>query len=130
MALGEIQHYAKNTKKFCRFFEFLKRGTMSEFLYRWIPGRLLFDTNSGKSVAQLDTGDTLARGPSVPKPGAGKAHCGPAPRPSAMPRMHCAMAVLLAALIVAWAGVLLEVCEVKPRALCRKAAAAASAWPV
>ncbi len=29
-----------------------------------------------------------------------------------MPRMHCAMAVLLAALIVAWAGVLLEVCEV------------------
>jgi len=35
VALGEIQHYAKNTKKFCRFFEFLKRGTMSEFLYRW-----------------------------------------------------------------------------------------------
>jgi hypothetical protein len=65
----------------------------------------------------------------VPKPGAGNAHCGPAPRPSAMTRMHCAMAVLLAALIVAWAGVLLEVCEVNPRALCRKAAAAASAWP-
>jgi hypothetical protein len=33
-----------------------------------------------------------------------------------MTRLHCAMAVLLSALIVAWAGVLLEVCEVNPRA--------------